>query len=157
MKEKTPSDKPLQGRMVMVVGVNPSARVVAQLIQARGGAVIIASRDRDAARELAQALECRHVLYEAMYSTMHAVLVVCDVEKDPNPKAPAGAGGIHPGYLKAGMTVLDLTAALKKSTLVREAEVRGCRVVLPRQVLLDQLALQSRMLTSKEVPREVLA
>ena len=64
---------------------------------------------------------------------------------------------MHPGYLKPGMTVFDLTAALSKSPLVREAEQRGCVVVGPRQVLLDQLALQARLLTGKEVPGEVLA
>jgi 3-dehydroquinate dehydratase/shikimate dehydrogenase len=155
LSTRTSSDRPLQGRMVMIVGANATARVMAQVIKARGGALILASHDRAAVKEMAQALECRYVQFEALYSTSHDVLVVCDEEKDP--RARSGATGIHPGYLKPGMTVFDLTAALRKSPLVREAEQRGCLVVSPREVLLDQLALQTRLLSGKEVPREVLA
>src|SRR5207253_3018724 len=82
-------------------------------------AVKLASHDRNAVRDLAQALECRHVLFEAICTTMHDVLVVCDDEKDH--KARSGEGGVHPGYLRPGMTVLDLTAAFAASPLLREA------------------------------------
>jgi 3-dehydroquinate dehydratase/shikimate dehydrogenase len=153
LSTRTPSDQPLKGRMVMVVGVSATARAMAQAIADRGGAVILASHDRDGVKRLALILGCRYVQFEALYSTMHDVLVVCDEERDPKGRA----SGVHPGYLKPGMTVFDLTAALSKSPLVREAEQRGCVVVGPRQVLLDQLALQARLLTGKEVPGEVLA
>jgi 3-dehydroquinate dehydratase/shikimate dehydrogenase len=149
------NDRPLQGRMVMLVGVNAAARAIAQGVKGRGGVPIIASHERDAARELAQALECRFVQFEALYTTMHDVLVVCDAEADP--KGRSGEVGVHPGYLKPGMTVMDLTAPARPSPLLREAEVRGCGVVHPRQLLLDRLAVQARTLTGKDLPREVLA
>jgi shikimate 5-dehydrogenase len=149
------NDRPLQGRMVMLVGVNVAARAIAQGVKGRGGVPIIASHERDAARELAQALECRFVQFEALYTTMHDVLVVCDAEADP--KGRSGEAGVHPGYLKPGMTVMDLTSPARPSPLLREAEVRGCGVVQPRQLLLDRLAVQARTLTGKDLPREVLA
>ena len=100
-------------------------------------------------------LGCRYVNFEAIYSTMYDTLVVCDDEKDP--RAPATSEAIHPGCLKSGMVVCDLTAVVQKSKLLREAELRKCIVVQPREVLLDRLSLQARLFTGLEVPREVLA
>lgn len=49
---------------------------------------------------------------------------------------------------------LDLAA--QPSSLLREAQTRGCLVVMPRQVWLESVALQTHLLTSKEVPRQLL-
>ena len=51
---------------------------------------------------------------------------------------------------------MDLTTPLRKSALLREAEQRGCLVVDPRDIFLSRLELQTRMITGKQVPREVL-
>src|SRR5262249_43456906 len=99
---------------------------------------------------LAHAAGCRYVGFEALYNTMHDVLVVCDEEKDAK-----GKGGIHAGYLRAGMTVMDLTAGAKDSKLLHDAKERGCEIVPALDVLVDLLELQARTLTGKPVPREV--
>src|SRR5205823_14240299 len=75
-------DKPLEGRTVMLVGVNAAARSLAYGIKKRGGALIIASRNRQAAHALAQQLDCRFVPFEALYTTMHDVLVLCGDTQD---------------------------------------------------------------------------
>jgi 3-dehydroquinate dehydratase/shikimate dehydrogenase len=155
LQARTPSDKPLQGRMFVITGHNAMARMVGQALKERGAVLILASHDRAAVQKLAGELECRHILFEALYSTMHDVLIVCDHELGT--KGRAGDAGVHPGYLKSNMTVMDLTATLQKSTLLREAERRGCAIVSPRQMLLDQLATQVRLITGKEVPLGVLA
>jgi 3-dehydroquinate dehydratase/shikimate dehydrogenase len=152
---RTPADRPLNGRIVMIVGNNILGRTVARIIKSRGGALIFASHDRDAVKEQAQALGCRYVNFEGIYSAMYDTLVVCDDEKDP--RGHTGREGIHPGCLKTGMAVCDLTALVHKSPLVLEAELRGCLVVQPKQMLLDRLALQARLLTGQEIPREVLS
>jgi 3-dehydroquinate dehydratase/shikimate dehydrogenase len=149
-------EKPLQGRMVMIVGVNPLARTMAFSIKQRGGAIILASHHREEAQRLAQALDCRHIRFEALYTTMHDVLVLCDhEERESKDKAGAASPGIHAGYLKPGMTVLDLTASLRKSALLLEAEARGCKVVSPRKLLREQLARQLRLITGQDVPDEL--
>jgi 3-dehydroquinate dehydratase / shikimate dehydrogenase len=156
VRVKFPGDNPLHGRVALVVGVNELARTVAEAIKERGAALVIASRDRQAAQALAQALECRFVQFEAIYSTMHDVLVVCDEEPPQGKSARPEAAGVHAGYLKPGMTVMDLTAGVQKTPLVREAALRGCSVVTPRQMLVGQIAMQAKLLAGKEVPREVL-
>lgn len=154
IKAKSGADEPLKGRMVAIVGVDATARGLATELMRRGANVILASHRKKAAQELAQALGCRHMQFEALYSTMHDVLIVCDEEKG---EVKGKAVGVHAGYLKPGMTVMDLTASLRKSALLREAEVRGCTAVAPRELFLDRLELQSRLFTGKQVPRAVLA
>jgi 3-dehydroquinate dehydratase/shikimate dehydrogenase len=150
-------EKPLQGRQVMIVGTNATARTLARMMKQRGAVPIIASRDKDAAVNLAVAVEGRHIQFEALYSTMHDVLVVCSEEKLPSKsKARSGDAGIHAGFLKPGMTVMDLTMMPYKSPLLRSAKDRGCRTVSPRRVLLEHLAMQLRLITGKEAPRDAL-
>jgi 3-dehydroquinate dehydratase/shikimate dehydrogenase len=156
VRVKFPGDNPLQGRMVLIVGTNPLAQTMAREAQARGAGMIIASHGRKAALELAQQMGCRHVQFEAIYSTMHDVLIVCDTEKDQMKTKKSEAGGIHPGYLRPGMTVLDLTELERKTPLTREAELRGCSTVTPRRLFLDQLGIQVQLLTGKQVGQEVL-
>jgi shikimate 5-dehydrogenase len=151
LRERHPGATPLQGRIVALVGVNALSRTLAGGIQQHGGSPFVVSHDKAAAHELAQQLGCRYVQFEALYTTLHEVLVVCDHEKH----RMAGAG-VHPGYLKPGMTVMDLTATLTATALLSEAQARHCTVIEPRRLLLDQLALQGQLLTGKEVSRELI-
>ncbi len=84
---------------------------------------------------------------------MHDVLIVCEEEKD---EVPGRTVGVHAGYLKKGMTVMDLTATARRSSLLEQAADRGAYIVEPRQLLLDQLEWQCRLLTGKQVPRAII-
>jgi 3-dehydroquinate dehydratase/shikimate dehydrogenase len=155
LASRSSAEMPLHGRMVMVVGTGGLARGVVRGIQARGASAILAGRDRERTRRLAEQLGCRFVLHEALYTTLHDVLVVCPEESGA--AARPGGEGVRPGYLRAGMTVLDLTAGVTPSPLLRAAEDQGCTAVAPRQLLAGVLGTQFRRLTGEDVPREVLA
>jgi len=150
LKAKTGQDDPLRNRPVALAGLSGLARTLALELQKKGAGVILASHERKAAQQLAKEVGCRQVGFEALYTILHDVLIVCDDEP------LAGRSGIHPGYLKEGMTIMDLTAGLRASPLLREARSRGCAVVEPRALFLDQIELAVKMITSKQVPREVL-
>lgn len=147
-------EKPLHGRMIMVAGTGGLARGIARGVLARGASAILAGREREQAHKLAQELGCRYVLREALYSTLHDVLVVCPEE--PEPHARSGKDDIRPGYLRAGMTVMDLTALTNASPLLEAAAEMGCTTVSPRQLLVECLGRQFRLLTGQEVPGQVL-
>jgi 3-dehydroquinate dehydratase/shikimate dehydrogenase len=134
----------MHGRMIMLVGVKPLTHVLALGVQQAGGIPILADRDKEKAQALAQTLGCRFVLTGAVYSTLHEVLVRCDESE------------LHPGYLKPEMTVMDLTAPLRPSALLREAADRGCRVVSPGRVFAELVARQARAVTGEEAAREPL-
>jgi 3-dehydroquinate dehydratase/shikimate dehydrogenase len=148
-------ENPIHNRIIAVVGVNGMARALAQELQKLGASIILTSHQKKAGADAAQALSCRFIQFEALYSTMHDVLIVCDFETDQAP-ARSGSSSLHPGYLKAGMTVFDVTATLRGSELTHEAAARGCLVVHGLDLLLEQLNLQAQKLTSKEVPPAVL-
>src|SRR5262249_32541213 len=111
----------------------------------------IASLNKKSGQELAHSVGRRFILFEALYSTMHDVLVVCAEEKPEDSRKHSG--GVHAGYLKPGMTVMDLTATATASPLLQEARLRGCVTVSPRDLLLNQLDQQVRVLTGKTVAR----
>jgi 3-dehydroquinate dehydratase/shikimate dehydrogenase len=144
LRARSPAEMPLHGRTVMIVGLNGMARVLAVRVHQSGGIPILAGSDKYAGLELAKTVGCRFVLVEAIYSTLHDVLVRCDDTE------------LHPGYLKPGMTVLDLTALPRASALLGAAQDRGCHVVRPQQVLVELAARQARAITGQEVPRDVL-
>jgi 3-dehydroquinate dehydratase/shikimate dehydrogenase len=157
LRTRFPGDEPLRGRMVLIVGANATARALAGAISGCGGLLIIASHQREAARQLAHDLQCRHIQFEALYTTPHNVLVVCDDESaEGKVKVPGAKSGIHPGYLRPEMTVMDLTGAGCTTVLVREAQRLGCNAIAAKQPFVQQLLAQARLLTGKESPVELL-
>jgi shikimate 5-dehydrogenase len=134
----------VRGRVVMLVGVNGLSRALAAGVQRAGAIPVVAGRDKSSAQALAQSLGCRFVHGEAVYSTLHEVLVRCDDTE------------LHPGFLKPGMTVVDVAALPRESGLLSEAGQRGCRVVSPQQVLVELVNRQTRAVVGETVPREFL-
>ncbi len=152
LKSRFGGDKPLKDRFVMLVGLGPSARMLAEEIQSEGGNAILASHQKAAAQKFAKEIGCRHIAYEAIYSTLHDVLVVCDAESESGKETT-----IHPGHLKPGLVVMDLTAGLAPSQLIRDALERSAAVVMPIDIFLDRALELARMLTSKPIDRDLLA
>lgn len=153
LKNKTKADEPMQNRLAMIVGINPLARTIAADLQHRGAGIILASHHRKAAQELAKKLDCRQIQFEALYSTLHDILIMCDEEKDKNKDAK----GMNLSFLKGSTAIMDLTAEIKDTALLKEARARGCQVVHPRDVLLQQLQLQTNLITGKQVELEVFS
>lgn len=152
LKKRYPVDNPLKDRFVLLAGLTGAALVIAREVQRQGGNAIIASSNKKAGQSVAKAIGCRYIGFEALYATMHDVLVVCDEEIDEK----HGKAGIHTGYLKQGMTAMDLTAGAKMSNVLKGAEMRNCQIVEPLDLLLDTLELQAKTLTGKPVSRDVL-
>ncbi len=153
-RTKAKSDEPLRDRMVMLLGLSPLSKTMAAELQHGGASVILASHDRKAAKEAAKELDCRFVQFEAIYTTLHDILIYCDEEKEE--RAAASGAALHQGVIKPGTTVMDMTADLKRTDLLREAQLRGCHIVRPRDVLLKQLQLQAKLLSGHDVAAEVL-
>src|SRR5262249_6130941 len=84
LRTKAPADKPLQDRVVLLVGTGSSARTVAHGVRQRGGVLILASRHREAVQELAQSLECGSIPLEALDTAVYDILIVCDDEEEPS-------------------------------------------------------------------------
>jgi 3-dehydroquinate dehydratase / shikimate dehydrogenase len=156
LRQRDPEkEPPLQGRVCMIAGTGALARMVAPALKARGAALVFASKDRNEAQRLSQAFGGRQIGWDGIYATIHDVLVVCrdkgaDAE-DEDDKLP-----IHPGYLKSSMTVLDLTSIPRRSRFFHEAKLRGCDVVSPSALLVEQVRAHVQRVGGQEVGRDVL-
>jgi 3-dehydroquinate dehydratase / shikimate dehydrogenase len=144
---KAKFDPPLKDRIVMLAGLSPWTSLIAAEVQAQGGNAVLASNDKGTGLSMAREHNCRFVMWEALYSTLHDVLVVV---------TPDAALSIQPNYLKPGQTVLDLTAHLTPTKFLIEAEKRGAVVVSPVEIFLDEMTDIARMLTGKPIERELL-
>lgn len=159
LRQKQPVELPLTGRMCLILGTNGPARSMAYAIRKRGGVAILAGKDREQAQQLAQDYQCRFVPYEAIYSTSHDVLIVCENEEPPSAPRTAkkpGDAGVHPSILKSSTPLLDLTSYPQPSALADEARARGVPLVEPRAVFLAQMATILRLLCGKEATTETL-
>ena len=156
LKQKYGADNSLHGRTFLICGVDRLSQAVAHRLAKNGGLLIVTDRNRAMAAALAQELQCRVIQFEALYSTLHDVLVFAGDESPIGSPMAGKEKPLHLGYLRPGMCVVDLEALLRKSTLLREAEKRSCLTVHPVQVLLEQVAQQIKVITGKEVPRQAM-
>ena len=156
-ERSTNPHEPFHGRMVMIVGTNATANMMAAALHERKAIMMIASHEKEAALAMAKQYDCRYVPFDSLYSTSHDVLVVCAEERLPFKKESADQpAGIHPGYLKPSITVMDLTSLSQPSALAKAAAVHGSPVVTPETVRLEQMALQVETLGGQPAPREVM-
>ncbi len=149
--------EPLKGRMAMLVGAGPLTRMVAGGLKERGCGLIFTSKDRSAAQRLSQIFGGRHVATEAVYSTMHDLLVIGGEAPSEDAEAEADELPVHPGYLRASMTIADLTSIPRRSRLLQEGRIRACNLVDPRRLLVELVREHARRIAGdKDVPAEVL-
>jgi hypothetical protein len=79
---------------------------------------------------------------------LHDVLIVCDDEREA--RAKSNASGLLPGVIRPNTAVVDLTADFRLNDILREAQARGCLFVHPRDVFIQQLQLQTKLLTGED-------
>jgi 3-dehydroquinate dehydratase / shikimate dehydrogenase len=147
-------DGSLRGRSVVLAGCGSLTRMAAVPLKAAGASLIWASKKREAVQATSQAFGGRQALWEAVYATSHDVLVI---GRDGG-KSPDDAGDempFHPGFLKPSMTVVDLTADVRPTKFLREAEERKCIVVSPGGLLIEQVRGHVRKLGG-EAPAQML-
>lgn len=152
LRDRFKSDKPLMGRIVAIVGTTDLARRVAIQMKAAGSGVIIVSYDKAAAQDLAKDVGCRMLQLEALYSTMHDVVIVADDER----VLAQSRAGLAASGMKPGVTLLDLTDPLKLTPLARDTASRGLTVVSPRDIWLARTQSHAKLLTGKDTPLEVM-
>ena len=157
LRQRDPDKElPLQGRVAMLAGAGPLTRMIAPALKAKGTALVFASKDRNEALRMSQAFGGRQIGWDGIYATIHDVLIVGrdiasgDDESDDD-KLP-----IHPGYLKSSMTVMDLTTIPRRSRFLDEAKVRGCGIVSPAALLIEQVREHVQRISDLDIPRDVL-
>jgi shikimate 5-dehydrogenase len=115
---------------------------------------MFAGKERADAQRMSQIFGGRQLPWEAIYQTMHDVLVVS--RDGPKPDEEEEELPVHPGYLRNTMYVLDATSVGQTSPFQREAKSRGCGVVHPGRFLLEQVRSHVRRVSGQEIDAQVL-
>lgn len=156
---KTPEDRPLDHRNVFVIGGGGLARSVALGAQKRKGMLSIAAADDNEAKQLAQMTGARFIPLANMYDTLCDVVVIAEAQSFSLQTGHAASGPgvkLNPAFLREHMHVTDLTQLPGESDLLREARVRGCRIIEPAAVFAEYVAATYKAITGKELPESLV-
>ncbi len=144
--------RPLAGRTALVLGAGGIARAVVFALLSEGVAVTITNRTPDRAQKLAEEARCKHVEWGGRHNVLCDLLVNCtSVGMHPN----VDESPVHHSLLKTGLIVFDTVYTPETTLLVKEARDRGCHVVTGVELFVRQAALQFRLFTGREAPREL--
>jgi len=146
-------DRPLDRRNVLVLGNGAAAKSMAYAVQQRKGLVSVCGPDDKEAQQTAQEFGCRLVPFQSLYDTLADVVVIAD----RGLRSGAHAGCINPSVLRPTQTVLDVSDPPQEHPLFVEARERGCRVVEPVKVYMDQLQMQFKAIAGRDLPAEAFA
>lgn len=145
--------RPLDRRNVLLIGANATARALAWGVKRRNGVLSVTDPDDEEARKFAQRFDVRMVPFASVYDTLADVVAFTD----PHIVVGHKRAELNPGYLKPAMTVFDACKLPDETEFLREARERGCRVVSPRDVFVDQVAARFKAITGEELPPDALA
>jgi 3-dehydroquinate dehydratase/shikimate dehydrogenase len=140
----------LAGAQVAVVGAGGAARAVVHALCEAGARVTIFNRTEARARDLAAAAGASWAPLPALASHPYRLLV----HATPAGMAPDGAASAIPAEWLRGECVVDLVYAPRRTRLLREASRRGIEAIDGLGIFVEQAALQFRLFTGREAPRE---
>lgn len=142
----------LRGKRAVVLGAGGAARAAAFALLERGVEVLVLSRNRERARELALGLGANcGGLEELARHDFDLLINATPVGMFPNvDESPA------PAELLAGKIVYDLVYNPPETKLLREARGAGALAISGIEMFLEQAAAQFRIWTGVEPPKEAM-
>ncbi len=145
------SDHALKGKRALVMGAGSIARAMVFGLKQLNVEVVIAARSLGIAQELAEAMECRAVEWDSRYAVKIDILVNCTpVGMHPNVDEIPYAGN----QLRRNWIVFDAVYYPEQTLLIKEARVKGCKVVTGVDLFIRQAALQFKVFTNQSPPVE---
>lgn len=143
----------LNGKVALVLGAGGAAKAIAFGLQRRGAEVVVASRTRERADRLADAISIKAVDWAGRHNFWVDILINC---------TPVG---MHPNvdetpydkhYLKPSMLVFDTVYNPESTLLLKDARARSCTVITGVEMFIRQAALQFKLFTDQEPPTELM-
>lgn len=165
-------DRPLAGRKVLVFGTGRLAQTLVYGLQQRKAVVTVSGlTDEDddeiifcsecgaaqdaavnGAQQLADVFGAEFLPFNQAQESPADVVVLADAALEMGYSTTE----LHPAYLHAGMTVMDVRRMPEASDFIVEARLHGCRVVDPAEIFLDQISSQFKAITGEALPSEAV-
>jgi shikimate dehydrogenase len=145
----------LAGKKVVLLGAGGAARAIAFAIVDEGGSLVIVNRTKDAAADLAKAVDCKYATIDKLEQAMigaHIVINATSVGMAPAENASL----VRKEWLSPECIVMDLVSHPRETKLLKEAKERGCQIVYGERMLFWQGALKFQIYTGVEPPIEVM-
>jgi 3-dehydroquinate dehydratase / shikimate dehydrogenase len=146
-------EKPLQGKVALILGSGGVGKAVAYGLLRRGAQVVLTDGIAMTATTLAKRLNCRVVDWNARHGVKADLLFNCtpigmhpDVDVSPFEK--------H--HLRPSMIVFDAVYNPENTLLIKEARNRNCTVVTGVEMFVRQACLQFKLFTGQEGPGELM-
>ncbi len=146
-------EAPLEGQQALVLGAGGVARAIVYGLVRHGARVTIASRTFARAEDLAEQFNAKAVTWAERYGRRWDIVINGtpigmhpNVEETPYEKQ----------YLRRGMIVFDTVYNPENTLLVKEARAKECRVVTGIDMFVRQAALQFKLFTGQDAPRDVM-
>jgi 3-dehydroquinate dehydratase/shikimate dehydrogenase len=143
----------LAGKVALVLGAGGAAKAIAFGLLRRGAEVVIASRTRERADRLADALGAKAVDWGLRHNFWIDVLVNCTpvgmhphVDETPYDKQ----------YMKPSLLVFDTVYNPESTLLVKDARARGANVITGVEMFIRQAALQFKLFTGQDAPADLM-
>jgi len=149
----TKEPHPLRGKTALVLGAGGVCKTLVFGLVRRGAEVLIASRTKARAQELANLFGAKAINWDDRHEVAPHLLV------NGTPV------GMHPNVdetpfeklaLRASTVVFDTVYNPEQTLLIKQARERGCRVISGASMFVWQAALQFRHFTGQDAPTEVM-
>ena len=145
----------IAGKKVVLLGAGGAARAIVFAIADEGGDLVIVNRTKDAAEDLAKAVDCKYAPVDKLEQELKGADVVINatsVGMVPNENESL----VKKESLSSELIVMDLVTNPKETKLLKEAKERGCKIVYGDRMLFWQGVLKFQLYTGVEPPIEVM-
>ena len=145
----------IAGKKVLLLGAGGAARAIAFALADEGGNVVIVNRTKEAAEDLAKAVDCKYETLDKLEQEIkgaHVVINATSVGMAPTENESL----VKKALLSPELIVMDLVSHPKETKLLKEAKERGCKIVYGDRMLFWQGVLKFQVYTGVEPPIEVM-
>ncbi|PIE35280.1 shikimate dehydrogenase [candidate division KSB3 bacterium] len=147
---------PIQDKKIVILGAGGAARAIAFGLKEKGGNMTILNREQeiDMAKSLTGELDCAWGLLSQRDIVTDADIVVNATLLGMPPHDDKTA--VENAWLRPEQVIYDVVYNPMETRLLREAKVRGCRVVPGYEMLLLQGVAQFEYWTGETAPVELM-
>jgi 3-dehydroquinate dehydratase/shikimate dehydrogenase len=146
------SASPLADKRVLILGAGGVARAVMYGLQRRDAKMMIASRTRSRAQNLAETFGGKCVEWAARHMPADIIVNCTPIGMHPN----VDESPFNKSHLKPNMIVFDTVYNPESTLLLKEAKSHGCRTVTGVEMFIKQAAIQFWLFTGHEAPEPLM-
>jgi 3-dehydroquinate dehydratase/shikimate dehydrogenase len=146
-------DRSLAGRTALILGAGGAAKAIAFGLMHRGATTVVAARNLEKAKPVADQLKCRLIEWDHRYTVNADILINC---------TPVG---MHPNvdetpyekhHLRPSMLIFDTVYNPEQTLLIKQSREKHCQVVTGVDMFVRQAALQFEYFTGGDAPMELM-